>query len=863
MTQVIMTSSSASASPAKKNIQVDRDLRVTQTLVDIKKAADPAKLTYLSGKSMEEVTVLQQEIADLVPVGNITALVLGGLSRLKGRVVPADHAQRDILALMRSIEVLPKAFYSVLVFSPAAMLLAYQKMMALTGKDTQSAFPNGLWQFYLEFSMREDSARHTNETNGFSQMLARYHLSLSQADQLCAWVISIIQLYFQYDALLFTEWHENVYLHLLEQQARKAELADDSVLKNLQKRWRKQKPYRRGQDAGAAETYTQYRQRKFAQFCQAPLNRLPNTQRQQVLQAYEERYQLEALSYQEQMTILATLDPERYKETRRSIPLWQARVAIIWQGAYHLIPACAIDEKGNPLCFDLNNPQQVPVALSVTAKGELHHPHHGLVESRRDGQLVKLGTQVPLGTLQTLPLNQIRHWVWAIIQGQYQSNLAIDHQDLTLLKTDRQDQIKHRKRLSFDLQQNLELLKMAPIIINWDERQADMALSLVRQGRRGIGDHAITLFRTPSSHVFDLSHIFFDGIGGSTLVEVLTNEAISWAAYLSTLPQLSARQPANQVLSPNTNTIQVKPEAAAEACFTHLSAMQRLRKHLVQRNPDIVLTVNDLLVLYRTLFNREYQPAKALRDQVQALSGRQAKLGQEIQSSWRKLPTLNPVLLIPMDATGVSPRDRLYPVTFRNPFPGFLDLFYDTYNALQAYKATPSNSAWTKFNTLRGELLREIYYFGQLMLAHKQLTIEGQNPSIASLKLLGHLPGALQHFLDQIPQKIDIMNEVLKGEEVFSNIGRVARDTSLTRLTSASDDNEAKALVWAFVTDDQDVLHISLRDFRPEITALFENGLTELAHQITQDLTDAFAQKLANFVQKLSEIAEAGVGERA
>jgi hypothetical protein len=72
------------------------------------------------------------------------------------------------------------------------------------------------------------------------------------------------------------------------------------------------------------------------------------------------------------------------------------------------------------------------------------------------------------------------------------------------------------------------------------------------------------------------------------------------------------------------------------------------------------------------------------------------------------------------------------------------------------------------------------------MVVHKELTAEGRNASIASLKLLGHLPGALQNFLDKIPQKLDFVNEMLKGEEVFSNVGRVARGTSPRRFMSIS-----------------------------------------------------------------------------
>ena len=59
--------------------------------------------------------------------------------------------------------------YGTLFAGPATVLAAYQKLLTLTGKSVETAFPEGLWQFYLEFAMREDSARHANENRGFSK----------------------------------------------------------------------------------------------------------------------------------------------------------------------------------------------------------------------------------------------------------------------------------------------------------------------------------------------------------------------------------------------------------------------------------------------------------------------------------------------------------------------------------------------------------------------------------------------------------------------------------------------------------------------------------------------------------------------
>lgn len=41
----------------------------------------------------------------------------------------------------------------------------------------------------------------------------------------------------------------------------------------------------------------------------------------------------------------------------------------------------------------------------------------------------------------------------------------------------------------------------------------------------------------------------------------------------------------------------------------------------------------------------------------------------------------------------------------------------------------------------------------------------------------------------------------------------------VSRFISAKDDNQNKPMVWAVVTDDSDVMHLALRDFRPHVTA--------------------------------------------
>ena len=53
------------------------------------------------------------------------------------------------------------------------------------------------------------------------------------------------------------------------------------------------------------------------------------------------------------MSLLYALEPESQREERVPIPLWQARLAVVVEGCYFLVPACACDSQGRPLAFPL------------------------------------------------------------------------------------------------------------------------------------------------------------------------------------------------------------------------------------------------------------------------------------------------------------------------------------------------------------------------------------------------------------------------------------------------------------------------------------------------------------------------------
>ena len=98
---------------------------------------------------------------------------------------------------------------------PAAVIWGYQNLLRLAGKDPEDSFPEGYWQFYVDYALREDTARHSNETHGFDTLINKYQIRLDTVDRITAWVMASIQCLCHYDHLLHNEWRERVYLNLL------------------------------------------------------------------------------------------------------------------------------------------------------------------------------------------------------------------------------------------------------------------------------------------------------------------------------------------------------------------------------------------------------------------------------------------------------------------------------------------------------------------------------------------------------------------------------------------------------------------------------------------------------------------------
>ena len=136
-----------------------------KTADNLRTIAHSVSVKDISTLSLPEIDAVVDIISRLVPAGNVPGVILNGLARLPGRRPPAANVNRDVNLLFKGVETaLDKAVYGAFFAGPAAIIWGYQNLLKLAGKDPESAFPDGLWQFYVEYALREDTARHANET---------------------------------------------------------------------------------------------------------------------------------------------------------------------------------------------------------------------------------------------------------------------------------------------------------------------------------------------------------------------------------------------------------------------------------------------------------------------------------------------------------------------------------------------------------------------------------------------------------------------------------------------------------------------------------------------------------------------------
>lgn len=780
--------------------------RATQeTIESLQLVANTRGIQKLTQLSLPEIDAVVELVGKVIPAGNVPGMILDGLTRISGKQVQPQKARQDINILFKEVNrFVEHAKYGTMFVGPAAIIWGYQNLLRLAGKDADSAFPEGVWQFYVDYALREDTARHANETHGFDTLLAQNNVQLSEVDRLTAWVMASVTTLHQYNELLAIEWRERTALWLLQEMIGGNDLYSD---------WEKHKLY--GRDAGAANyDYPTYRRLKFDEYLKDITKSLSSSAYKKWESKLAESADRSLTAYQKQMTLLAYLEPGSFGETRLPIPLEQAQIGMIHRGNYFLLPAC---EPGSTKPLDVR-----------TARSQI-------------ARMLALPTGAP-----------------AHLTG--------------LARLKRAELSALRKRLNPTLQQNLDQLRLAPILINFDKPDAvKKLLSELRQAERGVGDHALTIFDTGKTFVFDQSHIFFDGAWGAALAEIMTNEALSWAAYLKLL---SAAVPAgSQVYSvlnfsldqAETEAIQrapkVAPEAGAENNRINIKACLDLKHIFRQRSDLLKLTINDLLVLYRAIHAVRYQPTKQVTQALEKFAKENPPAGTQVSQMLDNFARMNPAMLIPVDASKHIPRDRIYPMNMDVPLAelDLLNLHEQTMRELLEYIAYGKHDSdrFARFDILQRRYLATLGGFGTILAKAKEIAVKGESASVGAIKLLAHMPSPIKQLLDKVPARYERLNNLLKGTEVLSNLGAMAKTSSITRFTTAKDDNDQKQLTWGVLTDAQGVMQITLRDFRPHVAVLHHAGRTDLADLIAQDFLDAFVQGFNEFVQEVTQIAKA------
>lgn len=770
----------------------------------------PIDIESLSELDLPEIERIANEVARIVPAGNVPGIILGGLAMLNSRTIDRTESQKYVNLLFKGARMtFDKAIYGTFFAGPAAIIYGYQQLLKLTGKDLDSAFPDGTWQFYLEFALREDSARHTNETTGFNTNVSK---TLNEADQLACWLLSVAQFVIQMPEILKNEWRERVLIRVLaeclaDQQTRTKDAYLDAYMRihrELYRNWETLRPYHRTENM----SHPQYRREVFDAYWERYYKQLRRGNKQKFKDKLTEWEEKKLDAYQQQMTWLATLTPGDNQENRQPYDISQANIGVIYHGVYHLVPLQRISEPETARRFAyavINQPKHMPASLDDV-----------LVRTPR-----------------------------------------ANHKTMTALLDD-------------DAQKELELLEHTPILINWDEQSGHKRISEIRQAKRGIGSHALTLMRTTNSMVFDQSHIFFDGAWGASVAQVLTNEALMWAKQISKLPENTTDMEIphclelliNDAIREQASNKQISTGISAENQSLKMNSIIQLRKMLKQRTDLALITVNDLFILYRGIHAQTYEPSSVLKKRIELLaaSPRESdqKVARLVNDAFKAIRSKNPALLIPIDGSKFDPRERIYPMTFRNPITDFMRFHNDALEKLRAMEANPGdNTIAREFEEARRNYLGLVGGFGKLLTRYTEIAISGGSTSTGTIKFLAHMPPGMQKLLNQIPGRFDVLNEVIKGEEVFSNTGRVAVGSTLRRFITAKDDNEQKTLAWGVQTDDNDIVHFSLRDFRPHVDVLISKGYTGLAQHIAQDYLDSYIDGLNQYTRELRQITVA------
>lgn len=158
---------------------------------------------------------------------------------------------------------------------------------------------------------------------------------------------------------------------------------------------------------------------------------------------------------------------------------------------------------------------------------------------------------------------------------------------------------------------------------------------------------------------------------------------------------------------------------------------------------------------------------------------------------------LCPAILIPINARPKEPSERIYPLVVDVPVTelNLLDLHQRTIETLNTYEQSAAKervNAYAKFDRLQRHYLATLAGLGQVLSRARESAVHGESAGPDSLELLAYMPAPVQRLLDQAPNRSDVLNELMKGQEVLVNVGAATPGSSLSRFNAAKDDHEHK-----------------------------------------------------------------------
>ena len=128
----------------------DLQQATTLTAQHLRGIAQSQHIRKLSRLTLPEIDSVVDVVAQIIPAGNIPGMILSGLARLPGQRLPLQTVQQHIAALFSGVEqIIDHVTFSTVFAGPAAVIWGYQNLLRLAGKDPESSFPDGIWQFYV------------------------------------------------------------------------------------------------------------------------------------------------------------------------------------------------------------------------------------------------------------------------------------------------------------------------------------------------------------------------------------------------------------------------------------------------------------------------------------------------------------------------------------------------------------------------------------------------------------------------------------------------------------------------------------------------------------------------------------------